>query len=179
MHHAHAIFVSRPEHDIWKIHTLADMKTYMKKQFPQMSRPLSDFVDDDELDRFVASPPGTFPKPQYCPSPCEAAAEGSEICTIIPHVGMFNDGKPRDHGAAIVLLGDSLHAFPPDLGQGVNSGLEDVYELSCALQTCNGELEKALSLFETKRMPEIRALIDLMVFGFPFNMARVHSGKEA
>lgn len=153
-------FVSRPEHDIWKIHTLADMKTYMKKQFPQMSRPLSDFVNDEELDRFAASPPGTFPKPQYCPSPCgfvEVAAEGSEICT-----------KPRDHGAAIVLLGDSLHAFPPDLGQGVNSGLEDVYELSCALQACNGELEKALSLFETKRMPEIRALIDLMVFGFPF-----------
>lgn len=164
-------FVARPGHDIWSIHTPTDLKQYMKKQFPQMSRPLSDFVGDEEIQRFVTARPGVFPKPQYCPSPCgfvEAAAADSDACEITPRLDTLSDGQKSGSRGAIVLLGDSLHAFPPDLGQGVNSGLEDVYELSQALEASDGDLEKALPLFERKRMPEVRALVDLMVFGYPY-----------
>jgi 2-polyprenyl-6-methoxyphenol hydroxylase-like FAD-dependent oxidoreductase len=42
----------------------------------------------------------------------------------------------------ILLLGDALHAFPPDLGQGVNSGLEDVVELNNCLDDSNDSIDQ-------------------------------------
>ena len=36
--------------------------------------------------------------------------------------------------AAAAILGDALHTFPPDLGQGANSGLEDVDTLLSAIE---------------------------------------------
>lgn len=168
-------FVAKPGHELWGIDTTDEMRSYMEKQFPQMSRPLADFVSDKELDRFVQARPGHFPKPQYCPSPCGfvvPTAPGSEVCKISPRVDVDENEEGQGQGvrsqAALVLLGDSLHAFPPDLGQGVNSGLEDVHELGRAIDSTDGDLKRALPLFESRRMPEVRALIDLMVFGYPY-----------
>ena len=76
------------------------------------------------------------------------------------------DNKTNNKG--IVLLGDALHAFPPDLGQGVNSGLEDVVLLNEALEATNDDLRVALPLLEERRLPDIRALCRLMQFGFPY-----------
>ena len=163
-------FVARPGHELWSISTEDEMKVYMKRQFPQMSRPLADFVTDTELGRFVVARPGQFPKPQYCPSPCGfvvPAAPGSDACKVSPRVDPEAGPGKRSRGA-IVCLGDALHAFPPDLGQGVNAGLEDVHELNRAIESTDGDLERALPLFESRRMPEVRALIDLMVFGYPY-----------
>ena len=55
----------------------------------------------------------------------------------------------------VILMGDALHSFPPDLGQGVNSGLEDVVELDRALTTANNSIPHALKLLEEERMPEV------------------------
>ena len=43
---------------------------------------------------------------------------------------------------SLLLLGDALHAFPPDLGQGVNSGLEDVVELNNCLDDSNDSIHQ-------------------------------------
>lgn len=51
----------------------------------------------------VQAVPGTFPAPQF-------------VRTLATEVG----------GTGFAILGDAAHAFPPDLGQGVNSALEDV-----------------------------------------------------
>ena len=40
----------------------------------------------------------------------------------------------RGGAAAAAILGDALHTFPPDLGQGANSGLEDVDTLLSAIE---------------------------------------------
>ena len=34
----------------------------------------------------------------------------------------------------VVLVGDTLHTFPPDIGQGVNTGLMDVASLDHVLR---------------------------------------------
>ena len=58
--------------------------------------------------------------------------------------------------AAAAILGDALHTFPPDLGQGANSGLADVDTLLSGI-----ELEKECKKGKTEKgTPEaaVRAL---------------------
>jgi 2-polyprenyl-6-methoxyphenol hydroxylase-like FAD-dependent oxidoreductase len=67
-----------------------------------------------------------------------------------------------------ILAGDSAHSFPPDLGQGINSGLDDVFELDKALLSANGDIYSALPLYENMRSKEIAALCKLMTFAYPY-----------
>ena len=59
----------------------------------------------------MRSVPGAFPAPQF-------------VRTLATEVG----------GTGFAILGDAAHAFPPDVGQGVNSALEDVCVLTDALK---------------------------------------------
>ena len=54
--------------------------------------------------------------------------------------------------------------------QGVNSALEDVVELDQALGDCGGDLERALPLFEERRMPNVEALVQLVAFCYPYQV---------
>lgn len=79
----------------------------------------------------------------------------------------------------------SGHAFPPDIGQGINAGLMDVVALDRALTGRNigtGEplpeppttLGDALLQYQRNRRPEHRALIRLARFGAPFQVSKVY-----
>jgi hypothetical protein len=59
---------------------------------------------------------GAFPTPQYCDALAWVmpAADGADARGGV--------GTPAV-GSAVVLLGDAIHCFPPDLGQGVNRWL--------------------------------------------------------
>ena len=56
----------------------------------------------------------------------------------------------------------TVHAFPPDIGQGVNAGLGDVVALRQALLRVTSSiiaedsLGKALKEYEKNRSPEVR-----------------------
>ena len=162
-------FIARPNHEIWNVKTLPEMKAYLTKQFPQMARPLKDFVCDEELQRFAETTPGHFPKPQYSPS----------AYAFLSAEGATRKVPPTRIGGAVCLAGDSLHAFPPDLGQGVNSGMEDVYALAEALDHAQGDLSIALPRYEEIRLPQAKALIDLMVYGFPYQYSQGPAWKKS
>ena len=52
-----------------------------------------------------------------------------------------------DGGCGVCLVSDAIHAFPPDIGHGVNAGLADVVALDRALKgqdTVSGDLDHAL-----------------------------------
>ena len=58
--------------------------------------------------------------------------------------------------AGIVLLGDAVHAFPPDIGEGINCALQDVAALDDALTEHSDNIADALEAFENERLPEVR-----------------------
>jgi len=137
-----ANIITRPDHRVWGMRTGADLAHFLQDAFPALD--WDRFAPQDELDRLAAASPGMFPKPQY------------------------SNGMYRAFGrTAVILAGDSVHAFPPDLGQGVNSGLVDVVALREALDESGDDPVTAGHIFEQKRLPEAKAICRLQQFAYP------------
>jgi len=66
-------------------------------------------------------------------------------------------------GGGVVLLGDAIHVFPPDLGAGVNMGFLDVLDLMDSLDQSGGDWERALPLYEKLRAPQSRAICERLI----------------
>jgi len=140
------------DHDIWSYRTGPAMKEFYVKAFPRINFDV--LVSDEEWDRFAKSNGTTFPYCQYSP--------GSALSS-----------PSRDTG--VVLVGDACHAFPPDCGQGVNAGLQDVSALDQALRgqdISSGSLAAgykakhfmlgdALDAYQKNRGPEHLALVQM------------------
>ncbi|MEO1431102.1 MAG: NAD(P)/FAD-dependent oxidoreductase [Cyanobacteria bacterium J06633_8] len=139
-----ANIIAKPQHNIWKLKDGKEIHDFLHKSFPQL--PIQKIVSPQEAERFAVSEGGEFPIPQHCN-------------------GFYS--KLNDE-AFIVLLGDAIHCFPPDLGQGVNSALEDVCILNEALEKSNNNLSEALPLYESSRLDDTKALIRLMQVGYPW-----------
>lgn len=152
-----ANLISKPGDDVWNIEDMEDFLAYAERQWPHF--PLRDLVPEEELKRFAADRGGRFPKPQRC-----AAAAW---------IGHASSGA--------VIIGDALHAFPPDLGQGVNSALEDVMCLHDALQATEaegGDVASAVQRFNELRMPDVKALIDMMRVAAPYQYSQSKWGSR-
>lgn len=97
-----------------------------------------------------------------------------------------------------IRTGDAAHAFPPDLGAGLNAALEDVYDLHRAIlhiratttdtttiptttntDTDNGvsgtgtgsgidNLPRILATYQNQRLPEIKGLCETCQIAFPY-----------
>ena len=94
----------------------------------------------------------------------------------------------------VALVGDAIHAFPPDIGQGVNAGLMDVVCLDRALSGLDSEtgeevdttpksaaeksaataLQDNLERYQRQHSPEVAALIRLARFGAPYQYKQPH-----
>lgn len=95
-----------PNHEIWDIKDGNKLREWFVEAFPRFDFSAeSSLVDQEEFDRFATTEGLQLPPCQYCPETYVVS---------------------RDAQAAVILVGDALHTFPPDLGEGVNSGLEDV-----------------------------------------------------
>jgi kynurenine 3-monooxygenase len=146
--------ITRPNHVAWTKTTGPQMKEWMTQAFPrlfQLSSMHGDaLISDAEWDRFAKAEGTRFPHCQYTN-------------------GMALSSKNKRSG--LVLVGDAIHSYPPDIGQGVNSGLLDVLKLSDMLQDVNlssssaqpdGNKSKstllgdALKNYEKDRLPEVR-----------------------
>lgn len=136
-----ANIVADPSHPIFGFRTVAGLRRYLYDAFPQLQH-----VPDQTLSSFAAAEAGAFPKPQY-------------RRTLAARVG----------AAQVFLVGDAAHAFPPDLGQGVNSALEDVLCLEDCLEQ---ERHSAYLTYNRRRSPAARALAHLVAVGFPYQYSQ-------
>ena len=144
-----ANIITYPDHHIWQLETPEALEAFLKRAFPQL--PLEKIIDSEEVARFVSSQGGSFPLPQYC----------SGLYYIY--------GQSQDNqGTAAILLGDAAHCFPPDIGQGVNSALEDVFLLDESLTATKDNLFEALPRYQKLRQPDIKALIRLVQISYPW-----------
>ncbi len=140
-----ANIITFSDHKIWNLKTSEELYNFFEQAFPQL--PMRQIVSSAEAERFVKSEGGYFPTPQYCPG----------LYLLLP-----------GDATGVVLLGDSIHSFPPDIGQGVNSALEDVYVLHEALSQGDDDLSKSLLLYESLRGADVKALVHLAQIAFPW-----------
>ncbi|MDJ0515329.1 MAG: NAD(P)/FAD-dependent oxidoreductase [Trichodesmium sp. MO_231.B1] len=152
-----ANIIRRPEHEIWKLQDGEKLSEFLEKAFPQL--PINEIVLSEEKERFAKSEGGYFPIPQYC----------SGLHFLLSNT---------DNYSGVVLLGDAVHCFPPDIGQGVNSALEDVFIFNQALTQTNDIISNALPLFESLRSPDIKPLIRLSQTAFPWQYNQDILGKR-
>ncbi|MGB3508234.1 MAG: NAD(P)/FAD-dependent oxidoreductase [Microcoleaceae cyanobacterium] len=142
-----ANIIRPPDHEIWNLKDGDKLYKFLETAFPQL--PINEIVSPEESDRFAKSEGGYFPIPQYC----------SGLHWLL---------SDKDNSSGVVLLGDAVHCFPPDIGQGVNSALEDVCILNQALAESNDIISDALPLYESLRSSDIQPLICLAQTAFPW-----------
>lgn len=152
-----ANIIRRPEHEIWKLQDGEKLSEFLEKAFPQL--PINEIISPEEKERFAKSEGGYFPIPQYCS-------------------GLYLLLSSKDNSSGVVLLGDAVHCFPPDIGQGVNSALEDVFILNQALAETNDIISDTLPLFESLRSPDMKPLIRLAQTAFPWQYNQDILGKR-
>jgi kynurenine 3-monooxygenase len=124
-----------PSHDIWKIRNGQELRAWFQEAFPRFDfSSESSLVDQAEFDRFAETEGLRLPPCQYCPE-------------------LYISSPTQEAG--VVLVGDSVHTFPPDLGEGVNSGLEDVVVLDECLKK-HDKVGEAIAEYAKLRGPEVR-----------------------
>jgi 2-polyprenyl-6-methoxyphenol hydroxylase-like FAD-dependent oxidoreductase len=155
---------TEPSHDIWNEEKIPtddggrSIKAYFEKAHPRYD--WDKMVAEDEWEKFASTRGLRFPLCQYAPS---------------MYVSSNSNENDENDGAGVVLVGDALHAFPPDLGQGVNVALCDVMMLgksfekaAAAPKSTNSFVSEALKSYQDENGPETRALISLARVGGPF-----------
>jgi kynurenine 3-monooxygenase len=139
--------ILRHDHYLWAIKSKDELRAYIADALPQLD--ISRSVDDEELENFLATPSGAFPKPRYT-----------------KHLYAKIEGETR--ATHVILIGDSAHAFPPDLGLGVNAAFEDAWELRKALLAEGSNLGVAGQTYEAGRLPDSAAVTRLVQRVFPY-----------
>jgi len=66
----------------------------------------------------------------------------------------------------VCLLGDAAHAIVPFYGQGANCAFEDVVALDQCIDDTNGDLARALPLFEQRRHEHTDAIAEMALDNF-------------
>jgi kynurenine 3-monooxygenase len=182
--------ITRPNHEIWQMNTGADAKAWMTRAFPRLDWNV--LVDDAEWERFAVSKGTTFPYCQRSNGGLAVHNSKSNSGSSLSSSSSSNNNNNNNNDCGVVLVGDAAHAFPPDIGQGINAGLQDVVALDRALRgedivrggnantnppadstgssstTPAPTLGQALDRYEQNRRGEHRALIRLARFGSPY-----------
>ncbi|SIN64174.1 2-polyprenyl-6-methoxyphenol hydroxylase [Parasphingorhabdus marina DSM 22363] len=135
------------DHNLWKIDNADDLIAYLQDAFPQLD--ISEIVSRAEAEDFVKIEAGRFPAPQHARHVHAKIGQGHNVMHCL-------------------LIGDAAHAFPPDLGLGVNSALEDLFVLDDILASAGGNLEEVCHTYEKQRLPNNASLTRLVQTVAPY-----------
>lgn len=137
-----------PDHVLWGLETPQAVLEFLEDAFPQL--PIRDVISPQEAQDFVAVKASKFPVPQYTKN-CYAKVGDTPV----------------------LLLGDAGHAFPPDLGLGVNTAMEDVFIFNQHLETAGDDAELAAQRYDMEQAKEREALVKLVQTVAPYQYNQV------
>lgn len=138
-------FAQLPNHPLHSFKTAAEAYAVLEQEFPQMEA--RERLPLESVAAWCASNGSTFPNASWCRA---ASARLGEV--------------------GVALLGDSLHSFPPDLGQGVNAGFSDVSSLLCLWPEADSRAHQheALRIYGVQQAVEAEAICRLLPVGMPY-----------
>ena len=88
-----------------------------------------------------------------------------ELCLKLVVAASYAACQPSyrgDTGALqTVLLGDAAHTMSPVLGQGLNSGVEDVAAFAQCLEQHQGNVDATLPAYNKLRLPDVQAILTI------------------
>uniref|UniRef100_A0A7S1TF27 FAD-binding domain-containing protein n=1 Tax=Compsopogon caeruleus TaxID=31354 RepID=A0A7S1TF27_9RHOD len=131
------------QHPFWEIKDTENMFRAFEENFPYF--PVREVISHQAMEEFVHCEPVRFP-----------------LIQRIRKLSLL-EGE-----ASVFFLGDSAHAFPPDLGQGINAGLQDLEVLYDTLHQTQEDVAAASSLYHEEHDEDIQALMRLMQIGGPY-----------
>jgi kynurenine 3-monooxygenase len=137
--------IREADHDLWTISDPDALLAFLADAFPQLDIPA--LVPRGEAEDFVGMEAGSFPEPQHA-------------ANLHASIG------PAAAPTQFLLIGDAAHAFPPDLGLGVNSALQDLTLLAEHLQAAR-PLADNVAAYAAERLPETRDLVWMVANTFP------------
>lgn len=148
----------RPNYFLYQCKTVDEVYDALSKEFPQLNAKTS--ISREAIEAFLHGKGVTFPNPTWT----RRAA-----CVV--------------NGVPIVLVGDSLHHFPPDVGQGLNAGLLDAAHLlhvedDMKQQHSNmtdAEVANALKAFSKERVKEAESICRLIPVANPYYQYNLRS----
>ena len=150
----------RPNYFLYQCETVDGVYTALEEEFPQLNASTS--ISREAIQTFLDGKGVTFPKPTWA----QRAA-----CVV--------------NGVPIVLMGDSLHCFPPDVGQGLNAGLldaahflhmvDDLKKLSNNFDDVDELWSSKLKAFSEERVREAESICRLIPAANPWYQYNLRS----
>ncbi|PXF41013.1 Kynurenine 3-monooxygenase [Gracilariopsis chorda] len=131
---------AHPSHVIWRLNDAKTAIDLFEKELPLL-RP-REVIGEEEMSSFLSVKPLNIPSVARRNSISATTQQGAEP-------------------SGIIFLGDSAHSFPPDVGEGLNAGLQDALVfLKTLLQGGVDDTPSQLaSRYERVREPETSALM--------------------
>jgi hypothetical protein len=145
--------IREADHKIWKLAIAEEILSFLEESFPQLD--VRSLVPVEQAHSFVSIDAGRFPKPQYVAHVHAALGSG---------------------GMQVVVLGDSGHAFPADLGMGVNSALEDLDRFAQKISEIRTGWTRPVQPMSGRGCPKVPRWSVWSRRFSPHNMGIVHSG---
>lgn len=129
-----------PESSIWDETNVESMFDLLEKKLPLFRA--REFVSGESLKSFLSASPLRMPS---------VARRGSLSATV----------AKGEETSGVVFMGDAAHSFPPDVGEGLNAGLQDALVFVQTLLTIDVDTtcSQLVKRYEEVREAEITALI--------------------
>lgn len=98
--------------------------------------------------------------------------------SLVVHIGGRSARGTDEKSGGAVFMGDSAHSFPPDSGQGVSAGFQDVEVFMRVLAGCgkDASVEEVLRQYEEMREDDIRGLMRIARFCGPYQYGHSRIG---
>jgi 2-polyprenyl-6-methoxyphenol hydroxylase-like FAD-dependent oxidoreductase len=161
--------ITKPEHPLWRL-PRGDVRAWraaLAEAFPQAD--FDELVPEGVMRAFADSEGGVFPAPQASDGVAYVVGGDGGDGGVAAAAAASSSSSSSSSASAVLLVGDAAHAFPPDLGQGVNAALQDVQWLTERALADNGDaVGPAARAYGADRAPEADALARLVAVGYPY-----------